>query len=108
MRYLYERGTCATSSSTSTKLLLSYVKPFSPVGVNTVGRWIKASLGLSGIDTTIFKAHSTRSACVSKASQVAPVDTILKYVGCASDSTFRKFYNKPIVCNDLFENAVLE
>ena len=104
----YLERTLPLRSSTGTKLLLSYVKPFSPVGVGTVGRWIKTLLGLSGIDTTIFKAHSTRSACVSKASQVAPADTILKHVGWASDSTFRKFYNKPIVCNDLFENTVLE
>ena len=92
----------------STKLLVSYVKPYAPVGTSTVGRWIKNLLGLSGIDTTKFKAHSTRSASTSKASQTIPTDTILKYVGWSSDSTFRKFYNRPVAADDAFQNAVLQ
>ena len=92
----------------STKLLVSYVKPYAPVGTSTVGRWIKNLLGLSGIDTTKFKAHSTRSASTSKASQTIPTDTILKYVGWSSDSTFRKCYNRPVAADDAFQNAVLQ
>ena len=92
----YLERTVPLRNSTSTKLVLSYVKPtFAPIG-----RWIKTFLNISGINTTIFKARSTRSACVSKSSQFAPVDTILNaHVVWASESTFRKFYNKPIVCN---------
>ena len=32
----------------------------SPVGTSTVGCWNKALFSLSGIDTIVFKAHSTR------------------------------------------------
>ena len=48
-------------------LLLSYVKPFSPVGSSTVGRWIKNLLEQSGVDTSVFKAHSTGAASARKA-----------------------------------------
>ena len=48
-------------------LLLSYVKPFSPVGSSTVGRWIKNLLEQSGVDTSVFKAHSTGATSARKA-----------------------------------------
>ena len=57
-----------------TALLLSYVKPFSPVGSSTVGSWIKNLLEQSGVDTSVFKAHSTRAASVSKANQTAQIE----------------------------------
>ena len=41
-------------------LFLSVIKPFKPVSSSTIARWIKEILALSGIDTDIFKAHSTR------------------------------------------------
>ena len=47
-------------------LLLSYVKPFSPVGSSTVGSWIKNLLEQSGVDTSVFKAHSTRAAKLTR------------------------------------------
>ena len=64
--------------STTTKLLISYVKPHRAITSNTISRWIKQVLTLSGIDATIFKARSTRAASVSKASQFLPVDAIHK------------------------------
>ncbi|CAG2188300.1 unnamed protein product [Mytilus edulis] len=48
-------------------LLLSYVKPHQPVSRDTISRWIKVVMAKANIDTTIFKAHSVRSASVSKA-----------------------------------------
>ncbi|CAB4027193.1 Transposon Tf2-6 poly [Paramuricea clavata] len=104
--YLYRTATLR--SSTSTRLLISYVKPHGAVTTNTLSRWIKQLLTLSGIDTSIFKAHSTRAASVSKVAAFLPVDVILKHVGWSSDCVFRKHYNKPIVDNNLFQNAVLQ
>ena len=91
-----------------TALLLSCVKPFAPVGSSTVGRWIKNLLEQSGVDSSVFKAHSTRAASASKANQLIPVDTVLKHIGWSTESTFRKFYQKPIVDIDSFQNAVLK
>ena len=95
-----------SSLQSGSKLIASYVKPYYPVGTSTIGHWIRQLL-LSGIDTTIF-AHSTRAASVSKVSNVVPVDTILKRVGWSSNSVFWKFYNKPIVDNNVFQSAVLQ
>ncbi len=95
--YLYR--TAPLRGGTSTRLLISYVKPHGAVTTNTLSRWIKQVLTSSGIDTSIFKAHSTRSASVSKVSNFLPVDVILKHVGWSSDCVFRKHYNKPIVDN---------
>lgn len=96
----YLQRTLALRQPGHTKLLLSYVKPFSPVGTSTMGRWIKILLKLSGMDTATFKAHSIRSASVSKASRTVPVDTILRHVGWSAESTFRTFYDKPQYCNE--------
>ena len=91
-----------------TALLLSYVKPFAPVGSSTVRRWIKNLLEQSGVDTSVFKAHSTRAASASKANQTVRIDVVLKHIGWSTESTFRKFYQKPIVDIDSFQNAVLK
>lgn len=61
---------CLTSTQSfrkeENKRILSYVKPFKPIGSSTVGRWIKTVLHNSGIDTTKFQAHSTRAAAFPK------------------------------------------
>lgn len=49
------------------QLLLSYVKPYGPVSRDTVSRWVKYVLQSSGIDVSVFKPYSTRSASTSKA-----------------------------------------
>ena len=90
-----------------TALLLSYVKPFAPVGSSTVARWIKNLLEQSGEDTSVFKAHGNRAASSSKANQTVPIDAILKHIGWSTESTFRKFLQKAIVDIDSFQNAVL-
>ena len=89
-------------------LLLSYVKPYRHIGASSIGRWIKTVLGASGVDTTKLKAHSTRSAAASKASRLIPTDDILKHIGRSRESTFQKFYNKPVIAGNSFAGAVLK
>ena len=89
-------------------LLLSYVKPYRHIGASSIGRWIKTVLGASGVDTAKFKAHSTRSAAASKASHLIPTDDILKHIGWSRESTFQKFYNKPVIAENSFAEAVLK
>ena len=89
-------------------LLLSYVKAYRHIGASSIGRWIKTVLGASGVDTAKFKAHSTRSAAASKASGLIPTDDILKHIGWSRESTFQKFYNKPVIAGDSFAGAVLK
>ena len=49
------------------ELVISYGKPHQPVGSDTLLRWIKDELKLSGVDIKVFTAHCCRSASVSKA-----------------------------------------
>ena len=50
----------------SKKLFLSFQRPHHPVAKANTTRWICDVLLAAGIDATIFKAHSTRSASTSK------------------------------------------
>ena len=64
---------------------------------------------LSGINTAIFKPHSTKAASTSKASKKGvPLGHILKTAGWSRASTFARFYNKPVTTEDnSFAQAVL-
>ena len=89
----------------STRLLVSYIKPYRAVTSSTIGRWIKTMLGQAGIDTELFSAHSTRCASTSKAIAFVSTDVIL---ATAEESTFRKFYNKPVALTNQMRLSVLE
>ena len=82
---------------TATQLFVSLIKPHLPVTSSTVARWLKQVIGDSGIDTDTFKAHSVRSASTSAASnQGVTTEEILKAADWSSDSTFQRFYYKPV------------
>ena len=51
-----------------TQLLLSYIQPHKQVVPSTISSWLKNVLKSSGINVSLFTAHSTRSATTSKAS----------------------------------------
>lgn len=93
---------------TERRLFLSYVQPYKAVGSETIGRWIKGTLKAAGINTDKFTAHSTRSAACSTAFKYGvSLDTIMKTAGWSKCSTFAKYYNKSIITNPAFANAVL-
>ena len=50
------------------KLLLSSIRPQNAVGSCTISSWLKKTLKQAGINTKLFKAHSTRPASSSKTS----------------------------------------
>ena len=50
-------------------LFISFVKPFKAVHVDSIRRWIIHTMTLAGIDISVYKTHSTRSASPSKAAQ---------------------------------------
>ena len=100
----YFNRTSALRQGTS-QLFLSYKKPNKPVSADTVSNWLKNALSKSGISTSLFSAHSTRSAFTScaKAAQI-PLDTIMKSAQWSNYDTFQKFYNLPVVSqNNFFE-----
>lgn len=91
------------------QLLLSFVKPHKAVKPCTISRWILEVLTLSGIDTSTFKGHSTRSASSSKAVvQGVPMTEILKKGHWTTSTTFERTYRKEILVEpEIFESAVL-
>ena len=79
------------------RLLISYQKPYNAVGRDTLSRWTRTVMTLAGIDTKIFKPHSTREASTSKAfAQHKPLQDILDSAGWKSERTFHKFYRRNI------------
>ena len=80
------------------ELFVSTIKPHNKVIKATISRWIKTVMKTAGINTDIFKPHSTRSASTSKA-QICdvPINSILKAASWKRDSVFHRFYNRNIV-----------
>ena len=75
---------------------------------DTIARWTKDVLKLSGIDITQFTAHSTRAAVASKASvKDVQLDVILSNIGWESVKTFHKFYCKPVSNEVNMTDAIL-
>ena len=84
--------------SERSQLLLGTVKPHKPVVSSTISGWLKKLMARAGINTEIFKGHSTRSASTSKARSVGvPLEEILKRGSWSSSNTWHNFYNKDIV-----------
>ena len=80
------------------ELLITYGKPHKPVSRDSVRNWIKNELTSAGVDTTIFKPHSCRSASLSKAKvNGVPTSIILEKGGWKRESTFKKFYYIDII-----------
>ena len=83
------------------------IKPFKAVTSATIGRWIKTVLTQAGIDTNVFTSHSTRSVSEAAAAAV-PVDVILATAGWSTESTFRRFYKRPVALTNQMSVGVLQ
>jgi len=83
--------------STDKPLFIALKKPHTGVTASTISRWLKEIMQTSGIDTGVFKLHSTRSASVSAAKRrgVSTSD-ILKAAQWSMESTFQRFYYRPL------------
>ena len=95
------------SRGSITGLLLTTKPPIKVASQDTLRRWVREVMGAAGIDLTIFSPHSTRSAASSKAALRLPLSSILSSVGWSRESTFVKFYRRPISTKGLFAQAVL-
>ena len=59
-------------------MLVSYQKPYKEVSHDTISRWIRIVMQLSGLDLTVFKAHSTRAPSTSAAKRAqVPIQDII-------------------------------
>ena len=84
------------------ELLITYGKPHKPASRDSVGRWIKNELTNAGVDRTVFKPHSCRSASVSKAKVNDVPTSVMLERGCwKRDSTFKKSCYKYVINNKI-------
>ncbi|PFX12724.1 hypothetical protein AWC38_SpisGene23265 [Stylophora pistillata] len=75
---------------------LATQKPFSPVSLTSISRWLKLTLQDTGIDTSVFKAHLTQGASSSAARQGGvSVKDILAAADWSRETTFNHFYRRP-------------
>ena len=90
------------------RLFISYKRPHTAISTDTIARWAKEMLSLSGVDVTCYKAHSTRAASTSAAeAQNVPIRDIMAMAGWSAEKTFRTYYKKPIEEEHDFQTAVL-
>ena len=84
------------------EFILCFRKPHGPATTDTLARWVKTVLSLSGVNLfDSFTAHSCRSASTSKAKLhgVALLE-ILKAGQWSKESTFFQFYAKDIMVSE--------
>ena len=92
------------------QLFISCINPYGKVSKDTISRWIRKVMQLSGIDTEMYKPHSTRAASTSKAKQCnVPISDIMGSASWSTDSTFHRFYDRHINTPEpnIFGHAIL-
>ena len=92
VRTLQEYRSRTEARRQSSRLLISFVRPFKPISSQTLSRWLRKTMQLAGI-ACHFTGHSTRSATTSAAARAGvPLDTILVAADWFSSETFKRFY----------------
>ena len=93
---------------TEVNLLVSHYGKHKAVCTATISRWIRTVMSRAGVDTDMFKAHSTRAAVASKAKAAhVPIKDIMDKAGWSRESTFAKFYDKKVE-RDRFAETILK
>ena len=96
------------SKEQETQLLIAIIKPHKPVATCSVARWIKMCLDRTGIDSSKYTAHSTRSATTSKAkAQGLSTEQIIERANWSKAATFYRFYHRETVQSSVFQSKVL-
>jgi hypothetical protein len=92
----------ALCAQNCTQLFVSITKPHSAVTTTTIAKWVKEVMKNAGLNTQMFTPHSLRAASTSAATRASvPLNTILSTAGWSRESTFRKYYDKPL-CNTTY------
>ena len=93
--YLTQRSKIITQNFTG--FFITFGKPHHPASKDTLARWVKKVMGNSGIDTKIFKPHSTRVASNSAAYRLGmSLQEVLKRGRWSNAGTFFTHYFREI------------
>lgn len=94
-------------SQDCTQLFITTQKPYRAATASTIARWVKDVMREAGLDITKFTPHSIRAASTSAAMRSGiPIDSILATAGWTKESTFRKYYNKPLAVENSLQDDV--
>lgn len=89
-------------------LFVTLLAPHTAAATDTISRWLKETLARAGVDTSVFTAHSTRSASTSAAKDSGtPINVIMSAAGWTNASTFAKFYQKTTDTEKNFGQAIM-
>ena len=89
------------------QLFIITQKPYTGASRDTISRWVKVVMAKAGLDLTKYTPHSLRAASTSAAVRAkVPIDTILQTAGWTRESTFRKYYNKPVHSKSVAEGVL--
>lgn len=102
--YLQERSKWCPSVDS---FIITYGKPHRPATADTISRWVKSVLKECHIDTSVFRAHSCRSASTSAAeSSGTPINEILNNGDWSNARTFQKWYWKTVQKETFADNVL--
>ena len=89
------------------KLFITTTSPFGPVTTTTVSRWLRTVLAEAGVNTSVYKAHSTRSAASSKARLFLSIEKVMEAADWKSEQVFAKHYCREVSARGEFAAAVM-
>nr|CAI5849798.1 unnamed protein product [Callosobruchus analis] len=105
----YIQETKTLRSTNDVYIFITFQKPYRSASKQTLSRWVKCALDQAGVNTNIFKPHSSRHASTSAANRAGvAIDLIKDSAGWSKNSTtFARFYNRPLINHDDFALTVL-
>ena len=94
---------------TGSQLLISFQKPHKAVSQDTINRWIRTAMQLSGINLDAYKARSRRAASVSASHRAqVPLQEIIGKAGWSCAQTFAIYYDKNLDISESSASQVQE
>lgn len=89
-------------------LFITHKRPYVVASKQSVSRWVKQTLKMAGINTDIFKPHSTRHAATSAAhNRGVSIECIMQAAGWLQQTTFTRFYKRQLIQKTEFAKAIL-
>lgn len=111
-QYIEKTASLRIANQSNNNLFIGIRKPHKNVGSQTLANWVKKVLEESGINISIFGAHSTRHASTSAARRHGVnLEVVRKAAGWSdSSNVFLKYYNREIINseNNDFTHAIFK
>jgi hypothetical protein len=82
------------TAAAADRLVLTTVAPAHPATAQTIAKWNLRTMAEAGIDTTKYKAHSTRAAATTAAIHAGASKTAAAHGRWRSTATMDRFYNR--------------